>query len=294
MDTDLPVLTRPDRTGWTAPWLAWLDVALHREILRLRARYELSMDELRGLYVSDQQVDRLVRREVPSPELLVAIDALDGQLRELLAAAARDASPVAAVAARFGLGEPAALAMLICLAPELELSYQSLYAYLNDDVSRRLPTVDLCARLSGTALEPDDPLLEHGLVEAIRVESAPLWRSAGLCLAEPVRRFLLDPGERTSRPDAQEHRVVVLESRSEQEAVLVARRVVGIEGDLVRPDLGDDLDPGRALGEALLTARLHDRALLVTGAELGLAYDDPPPRPRPRCAAASSRRRSAS
>ena len=39
-----------------------LDLLLHREILRLRARYQLSLDEFRGLYVSDEQVDHLVRQ----------------------------------------------------------------------------------------------------------------------------------------------------------------------------------------------------------------------------------------
>src|SRR5262249_893153 len=37
-----------------------LDLLLHREILRLRATYQLSLDEFRGLYISDEQVDRLV------------------------------------------------------------------------------------------------------------------------------------------------------------------------------------------------------------------------------------------
>jgi hypothetical protein len=33
--------------------LSRLDLLIHREILRLRANYELSLDEFRGLYVSD-------------------------------------------------------------------------------------------------------------------------------------------------------------------------------------------------------------------------------------------------
>src|SRR4051794_5217068 len=37
-----------------------LTLLLHREILRLRASYQLSLDEFRGLYLSDEQVDRLV------------------------------------------------------------------------------------------------------------------------------------------------------------------------------------------------------------------------------------------
>jgi len=278
MDADLTQLTRPDRTGWTAPWLAWLDLAVHREILRLRARYELSMDELRGLYVSDEQVDRLVRREAPSPDVLARMDALDEQRQELLVAARRHESPLAEVANGFCLGEPALTAMLVCLAPEMDLSYQSIYAYLNDDVARRLPTVDLCARLSGSAVGPDDPLLELGLVEAVRVDAAPLWRSAGLVLSEPLRRFLLEPGGPASRRARRAHRIVVLESRSEEEAAHVAARVVGGEGELlVRPDPGlAAVDPDRALGDALLTARLRDATLFVTPADLGLMLDAPP------------------
>src|SRR5689334_6079324 len=41
-----------------------LDLLLHREVLRLRARYQLSLDEFRGLYVSDEQVDALLAKTV--------------------------------------------------------------------------------------------------------------------------------------------------------------------------------------------------------------------------------------
>ena len=46
-----------------------LDLLLHREILRLRARYQLSLDEFRGLYISDEQVggDSCHSRHDPPP-----------------------------------------------------------------------------------------------------------------------------------------------------------------------------------------------------------------------------------
>src|SRR6266403_513152 len=47
-----------------------LDLLIHREILRLRAAYQLSLDEFRGLYVSDQQVDALLRNNSQSPEIV--------------------------------------------------------------------------------------------------------------------------------------------------------------------------------------------------------------------------------
>src|SRR5438105_3000456 len=43
-----------------------LSLLLHREILRLRASYQLSLDELRGLYISDEQVDQLVEQSIRS------------------------------------------------------------------------------------------------------------------------------------------------------------------------------------------------------------------------------------
>ena len=49
-------------TGW--PSLSGdmqrLDHLIGQEILHLRTRYQLSLDEFRGLYISDAQVDRLV------------------------------------------------------------------------------------------------------------------------------------------------------------------------------------------------------------------------------------------
>jgi AAA+ superfamily predicted ATPase len=38
-------------------------------------------------------------------------------------------------------------ALLICLAPELDLRYEKLYSYLQDDVTRKRPTVDLVMKL---------------------------------------------------------------------------------------------------------------------------------------------------
>ena len=45
---------------WAVPWLTWLDARCSCEVARLRARYALTMDELRGLYTSDEQVDHLL------------------------------------------------------------------------------------------------------------------------------------------------------------------------------------------------------------------------------------------
>src|SRR5258708_27626684 len=65
--------------------------------------------------------------------------------------------------------------LLVCLAPDVDLRYERLYAHLQDDVSRRRPTVHLVLRLlraSGrdgtaearTALGPAGRLTRRGLL----------------------------------------------------------------------------------------------------------------------------------
>ena len=149
--------------------LARLDLLIHREILRLRAGYQLSLDELRGVYISDEQVDALIAAQRAEGAPGVA---------ELTAAAAAandsvDASPLAPLARRLGLSPFERDAVLVALAPELDLKYEALYGYLNNAAARRHATVDLILRLVGR--EPGDRaqlaasarLVRDGLLEPI-------------------------------------------------------------------------------------------------------------------------------
>lgn len=122
-------------------WLDALDARIEREILRVRARYELSLDEFRGLYISDARVDRLVAAShgesssnplpvLPRPSNIRNVDARWCHLAET-----------------FALSPLEEDILLIALAPELDLKYETLYAYLNDDVARKRPSGHLVARL---------------------------------------------------------------------------------------------------------------------------------------------------
>src|SRR5262245_35119540 len=89
-----------------------LDLLIHREILRLRASYQLSLDELRGVYISDAHVDGLIAatRDEATPDIA-----------ELTRAAAevgeRLESPVAALARRLELTPFERDAIVVALAP---------------------------------------------------------------------------------------------------------------------------------------------------------------------------------
>jgi len=163
-----------------------LDALLHREVLRLRARYQLSLDEFRGLYVSDEQVDALVDERGGEPDARVAA-ALTARARELAAAAA--AAPTQRwrrLQAACALQPAEADVLLVALAPHLDPKYETLYAYLNNDVTRKLPTLDLALRMLGS---------EHPSLDVRRaLLAAGTLAREGLVLAAANRAFDAAPG----------------------------------------------------------------------------------------------------
>jgi len=126
-----------------------LDLLLHREILRLRAIYQLSLDEFRGLYVSDKQVDTLLRDNQQAPEIVdpseltKRAELLHRSNLELL----DEISPWAVLRREFDLSAVEIDVVLLALALETHPKYETLFAYLNNDVTRKWPTCDLALRL---------------------------------------------------------------------------------------------------------------------------------------------------
>ncbi len=162
---------------------AWLEGRIEIEMRRLRARYELSLDELRGLFISDAQVDALLRGGAPPEEAPLPPTPLEG------------------LVVRLSLDIRAEAALLILLAPELDARFATFYAYLNDDAARRWATTDLVGRLlgaeAGPVFAPDCPLVRLGLAvpadPADRGRPLPLrgWRASPAL----VHRALGLPGQ---------------------------------------------------------------------------------------------------
>ncbi len=159
-----------DRLAALAVQLEWLDGLLARAVDAARAAYgdEAAADPHRGLYVGDAEVARLLARP---PAGLVLGAETDGPAR---LEALDSAGPLATLASRFEL-EPFDVGLLvIVLAPELDLRYERLYAYLQDDITRRRPSLDLALELLSASpgeklarrahLAPDAPLRAHGLL----------------------------------------------------------------------------------------------------------------------------------
>jgi AAA+ superfamily predicted ATPase len=170
----------PDGKTHLRAELRRLDLLLHREIARLRAAHLLSGDDLHGLYVSDAQVDALVyqfqaqtKRGQSPPD----VEALTTEAERLAAEnMARSAAnlPMVRLTALFDLEEFEREVLLLAVAPELDLRYEVLCTYLNNDVTRKRPTCDLALRLFCNDSEqrwdrhphfaPDAPLFRCGLL----------------------------------------------------------------------------------------------------------------------------------
>ncbi|MEU5988779.1 ATP-binding protein [Spirillospora sp. NPDC047418] len=147
------------------------------ELLRRRARVLVedraaadptAQDPFRGLYVSPEGAARLAELGVPRPGRDAAHDRAVGEVED-----GAGGTRLARLAAGFGLDAFDAELLLVALAPDVDRSFEPLYGYLNDDVSRRRATVglalDLCGSPAASAaararLGPSGPLLAGGLL----------------------------------------------------------------------------------------------------------------------------------
>jgi len=187
--------------GPPAAELMRLDALIERAVLRLRARYQLSLDELRGLYVSDARVDDLLAKAPAAGttdlgEIDRRIDALEAALN---AAPATDCAWQRLVAA-LKLTRAEADVLLLTLAPEIDAKYAPLLAYLNDEASRRWATPELLTRLfrgdaaAGArrlAAAPAGRLFEHGLIEwHPAARDTPACAQRGLRVPPPLAEWL--------------------------------------------------------------------------------------------------------
>jgi len=176
---------------YTLAWLARLDLWIRREVMRLRLGSTTQTDEdYRGLYISDEEVDGLLNVQLPTNAVTnlaklpdeveksleqagMAVDLRIAKLEEQARLSGQELR-INRLVDLFGLSEIERQVLLICLAPELDLKYERLYAYLQDDVTKKRPTLDLVMRLLcptlearldvRRAFEPGAALLEWELV----------------------------------------------------------------------------------------------------------------------------------
>jgi hypothetical protein len=154
-----------------------VNVTERLEVLRERVRVAVAARRhadpgpdpaFRGLYVTDEQADRLLRGAGSS------------------AAGPADTPGDGALADRFGLTRLDLDILAAAVAPDLDPRYERLYGYLHDDLTRRRASIGLALELAGAS--PLDQAARHRFDP-----DAPLVGGGLLVVGEPDRPFLSRP-----------------------------------------------------------------------------------------------------
>jgi SpoVK/Ycf46/Vps4 family AAA+-type ATPase len=153
-----------------------------------RARQLQKDDEFQGLYISEQEVDTLMAQPIglprwavtqpanADPDVRAGLDHLRAQIDARKKASLDLGVPLRLVdlTNRFQLSAFDVDVLLLCLAAEIDLRYERLYSYLQDDVTKKRPSVDLALNLlcgsfsskleARSRFDVAAPLLRHELI----------------------------------------------------------------------------------------------------------------------------------
>jgi hypothetical protein len=142
--------------------LARLDILIQRQVARWQLSGQDPHDAFRGLYISDQEAGALLDRgfganwggtvQLPGEqEALIerALQSAQEYSHKILAQAGEQGhkARLLKLAEFFNLSDFDLNILLVCLAPALDLRYERLYGYLQDDVTRKRPSVNLALDL---------------------------------------------------------------------------------------------------------------------------------------------------
>ena len=242
----------PDSVAQLRAELDYLDLLLRRAVLIARAgRQSNDPEPLRGLVITEVTVDGLLD-SLSNGDQSRSSRAMLAELDHEIASRRRDNGVRAEASLREGRGlsfsrltqlcgleEAEANLVLIALAPELDIRYEAIYAYLQDDATRKRPGVAMALSLVSRSFE------ERIAISRLLASSAPLVRlrilelgedaydrrptllRKFLKLDESALRFLLDqppasvPGVKVAMPAADEPQLSVSSrTRAALEALL--------------------------------------------------------------------------
>lgn len=131
--------------------LRWLDSLLRDEVRKFRAVNAVPIEEFQGIYISDKSVDSLLAAERPDADAQAELGHSATVHRQLRAnTAIRELVLIPEwqrLIKHLQLSDTDIALLIIAIAPETDLKYETVYAYLQNDISRRLPTRDLALRL---------------------------------------------------------------------------------------------------------------------------------------------------
>ncbi len=299
--------------AYLAGRLALIESWIRDAVDRRRATDPDPDDRFRGLYIPESMVDQLLAGAAPlGPVVVHETASRDMDARATVEAGADAAEGrgcrirLRELARSFGLAPVDVELLLVALAPDVDARLERLYAYLQDDVSRRRPGVGLALELvTGTAgatpvrarLGPAAPLVAGGLLLIEEVDRPFLTRSlrvpdrvvahlmgddspdprVAVLVTEPVP-MAMPQGPSVARALTTGVRLVHVQERHGAVAVSMVSAALATCGrtvlalDLARLAPSDEV--GEVAGAAARECRLRD-AILLAGPVDALAERGP-------------------
>jgi SpoVK/Ycf46/Vps4 family AAA+-type ATPase len=199
-----------------------IDLMLHLQVLRFRKQNHLyeNPDKFQGLYISEQEINQLLeapkiesgwlqQSDPDNPEftsLMEEVRTCSKLLADKVKKSIEEGTQLNLVrlAHLYGLSAPEVDILLICLVQQIDAKYEKLFAWLNNDITRKHPTINLVLDLiSQSAAEkfsfrdffsPYAPLFKYHLLEFLeneQINSVP-FLSRQLKLNDRIAGYLLE------------------------------------------------------------------------------------------------------
>jgi SpoVK/Ycf46/Vps4 family AAA+-type ATPase len=144
--------------------LRWLNRLIAAHVLRLRrVNFYQGVKDFRSFFVDDAEIDALLSAGIFEEDGGVEAQKYEEQINRLLTQAEQIrteidqkaaenlaqgiALPLIELARCFGLSEFELHTLVICLAPQIDARYEKLYAYLQDNMAKKSPGVELILSL---------------------------------------------------------------------------------------------------------------------------------------------------
>jgi len=151
-----------------------IDMLIRNYVTRSRQLQKVD-SQFQGLYISDQEIDELLGRSAglprwanaPVPLGLDEVRAHHDQLATNIVQCKIESKKrgvnlhLENLVHLYDLGAFEVNILLVCLAPEFDLRYERLYAYLQDDVTKKRPSVDLVLNLLSPTFEDKLSVRHH-------------------------------------------------------------------------------------------------------------------------------------
>ncbi len=211
-----------------------LDLSIQVEVGRLRRSQTSTNEWVRFAAITDEEVDELLTSgadlsgQAPAGADVVERRQAVGSLVEQRVAAtvhAGVALPFVELARTFGLSGLELDFLLVCLAPEIDRRYERLYGYLQDDMTRKRPSIGLVlalscpggrARIEARSLfSSSAPLVRYRLLHVIEEPpGASPFLSRPVRVSDQIAAFLL--GELATDATCQDFTTLMLPDRGSE------------------------------------------------------------------------------